>query len=74
MNIDVTSILDGWFADANRTFLVGKTDPEAERLVDVTRQCLALGMSAVRPGATVIPFRRKHRSSRGRPFSNSRGR
>lgn len=53
VNIDVTSILDGWFADANRTFLVGKTDPEAERLVDVTRQCLALGISAVRPGATL---------------------
>ena len=32
VNIDVTSILDGWFADANRTFLVGKTNPEAERL------------------------------------------
>ena len=53
VNIDVTSILDGWFADANRTFLVGKTDPEAERLVNVTRQCLALGMSAVHPGATL---------------------
>lgn len=53
VNIDVTSILGGWFADANRTFLVGKTDPEAERLVDVTRQCLALGISAVRPGATL---------------------
>ena len=45
VNIDVTSILDGWFADANRTFLVGKTDPKTERLVDVIRQCLVLGIA-----------------------------
>ncbi|NCD26535.1 MAG: type I methionyl aminopeptidase [Deltaproteobacteria bacterium] len=53
VNVDVTSILDGWFADANRTFLVGEVDPEARRLVDVTRRCLALGIGAARPGATL---------------------
>lgn len=53
VNIDVTSIVDGWFADANYTFAVGQIAPEAARLVDVTRQCLELGMAAVRPGATL---------------------
>lgn len=51
VNIDVTSIVDGWFADANRTFLVGEVTPEARRLVEVTRTCLAAGIAAVRPGA-----------------------
>lgn len=53
VNVDVTSILDGWFADANRTFMVGGVSAEARRLVEVTAQCLARGMAAVRPGATL---------------------
>jgi methionyl aminopeptidase len=53
VNVDVTSILDGWFADANRTFPVGQIEPAARRLVQVTAECLARGMAAVRPGATL---------------------
>ena len=53
VNVDVTSIKDGWFADANRTFFVGQVSSEARRLVDVTAQCLARGIAAVRPGATL---------------------
>lgn len=53
VNVDVTSILGGWYADANRTFLVGDVSPQARRLVEVTAQCLARGIAAVRPGATL---------------------
>jgi len=53
VNVDVTSIVDGWFADANRTFFVGEVSPEARHLVEVTRQCLERGIAAVRPGATL---------------------
>lgn len=53
VNVDVTSIVDGWFADANRTYLVGEVSPEAKRLVDVTRQCLQRAIALVRPGATL---------------------
>jgi len=53
VNVDVTSIRDGWFADANRTFFVGQVSSEAKRLVEVTAQCLARGIAAVRPGATL---------------------
>ena len=53
VNVDVTSILGGWYADANRTFLVGEVSPEARRLVEVTAQCLARGIEAVRPGNTL---------------------
>lgn len=53
VNVDVTSIVDGWFADANRTFAVGAISPEATRLMETTRQCLARGIAAVKPGATL---------------------
>ncbi|NLW80870.1 MAG: type I methionyl aminopeptidase [Desulfovibrionales bacterium] len=53
VNVDVTSILEGWFADANRTFLVGEVSREARELVDAARRCLSLGIEAVRPGATL---------------------
>jgi len=53
VNVDVTSIVNGWFADANRTFAVGEISSEARRLVEVARQCLALGINVVRPGATL---------------------
>jgi methionyl aminopeptidase len=50
VNVDVTIYLDGVHGDTNATFLVGDVDPESRRLVDVTRECLALGVAAVEPG------------------------
>ena len=50
VNVDVTSILDGYYADANRTFCVGRVSPEAEKLVAVARQALRRGLEQVRPG------------------------
>jgi len=52
LNVDVTSILDGYYGDASRMFLVGEVAPEARRLVEVTRECLDLGIAQVRPGNT----------------------
>ncbi len=49
VNVDVTSILDGYYADANRTFFVGEPGPEAEKIVAVARECLRRGMAQVRP-------------------------
>jgi methionyl aminopeptidase len=53
VNVDITTILDGSYADASRTFCVGQVRPEARKLVDVARECLRLGMQQVRPGKTV---------------------
>jgi len=53
VNVDVTTILDGFYADASKTFLVGRVAPEAARLVEVTRECLHRGMQAVKPGHTL---------------------
>jgi methionyl aminopeptidase len=53
VNCDVTIYLDGVHGDTNRTFLVGDVDEESRRLVEVTQECLDLGIAAVRPGGTV---------------------
>ncbi len=53
VNCDVTIYLDGVHGDTNATFLVGEVDEASRRLVDVTRECLDLGIAAVRPGNQV---------------------
>ena len=49
INVDVSTILDGYFSDASRMFMIGKVSPEYQKLVDVTRECLELGIKAARP-------------------------
>jgi methionyl aminopeptidase len=53
VNIDVTSVLDGYYGDASRMYLVGEVSDDARRLVEVTRESLDRGIEAVRPGAHV---------------------
>ena len=50
VNIDVTPIVDGWHGDTSRMFLVGDVPVKAKRLVDVTYECLILGIDAAKPG------------------------
>ena len=49
INVDVSTILDGYYSDASRMFIIGKTTPEKEKLVRVTKECLELGMKAAKP-------------------------
>lgn len=53
VNVDVTSVLDGYFADANKTFFVGSPPPEARAIVHVARESLRRGMEMIRPGNTI---------------------
>ena len=53
VNIDVTPILDGWHGDTSRMFPVGKIGVKSCKLIEVTYECLMLGIAAVRPGATL---------------------
>lgn len=53
VNVDITSILNGYYADANKTFFAGNPGPEARKIVDIARECLRRGISAVRPGNTL---------------------
>ncbi|MBO5182150.1 MAG: type I methionyl aminopeptidase [Paraprevotella sp.] len=50
VNVDVSTILDGYYSDASRMFVIGgQTTPEKQKLVDVARECLEIGMKAARP-------------------------
>ena len=53
VNVDVTSILDGYYADASRTFFIGEPGPDAVKIVDVSRECLKRGIQAAVPGNTL---------------------
>jgi methionyl aminopeptidase len=53
LNIDVTLILDGWHGDTSRMFYAGEPKVKARRLVEATYECMARGIEAVRPGATL---------------------
>ena len=52
INIDVTTILDGWFGDTSRMFLVGDASIKTSRLIKTTFESLWRGIKVVRPGAT----------------------
>lgn len=49
INVDFTTILDGYYADASRMFIIGETTPEKRKLVEVTHECLEIGMEAAKP-------------------------
>ncbi len=50
VNIDVTPIVDGWHGDTSRMYLVGDVPLKARKLVDVTYECLMLGLEQAKPG------------------------
>lgn len=50
VNIDVTFVLDGWHGDSSRMYAVGRPKRAAERLIEVTYECLNRGVAAIRPG------------------------
>lgn len=50
INVDVTTIVDGYFGDTSRMFAVGKISKEREKLIDMARTCLEIGIKQVYPG------------------------
>jgi methionyl aminopeptidase len=53
VSIDVGTVVAGYYADGARTFKVGTISQEAERLLEATREALAAGIAAARPGNRV---------------------
>lgn len=53
VNVDVTTIVDGWHGDTSKTFYVGEPKPKARKVVEVAREALKLGIAAARPGSTL---------------------
>ena len=49
LNIDITTDLDGYFADASRMYTVGEVSAEAQRLIDTTREIMDVGIAAAKP-------------------------
>ena len=53
VNVDVTPILNGFYGDSSRMYALGRIGPEAQHLIEVTRECLQLGIAQVRPGGNL---------------------
>ena len=53
INVDVTSIMDGWHGDTSKTFFVGTPKIRARKVTEVARKALDIGISVVKPGATL---------------------
>jgi len=67
VNVDVSTIYNGYYADASRMFMIGKVNPKAEKLVNITKECLKRGIEAANAwgtvgdiGAAVSALARKH--------------
>ncbi|WP_291569054.1 MULTISPECIES: methionyl aminopeptidase [unclassified Clostridium] len=53
VNVDVTSILDGYYGDASRMYIIGEASEEAKNLVKVAKECLEIGIEQVKPYKTI---------------------
>jgi methionyl aminopeptidase len=51
INVDITVIKDGWHGDTSRMFAVGKINPAAQRLIEITHEAMWIGIRRIRPGA-----------------------
>lgn len=53
VNLDITTILDGYFGDTSATFPVGKVSPQAGKLITVTKTALSMAIDALKPGKSL---------------------
>ncbi|WIV12917.1 methionyl aminopeptidase [Proteiniborus sp. MB09-C3] len=49
INIDVSTIYNGYFSDSSRMFCIGNVSPEKKKLVDVAKECIELGLAQIKP-------------------------
>ncbi|MGB7373712.1 type I methionyl aminopeptidase [Pontixanthobacter sp.] len=75
VNIDVTPLLNGWHGDTSRMYLVGDVALKARKLVDVTHECLMIGIEQAQPGnrlgdigAAIMEHAQQHRYGVVREF------
>ena len=53
VNVDCSTILNGYFSDSSRMFCIGEVSPERQKLVDVTRESIQRGLAQVKPWNTL---------------------
>ncbi|MFV0379393.1 MAG: type I methionyl aminopeptidase [Anaerorhabdus sp.] len=70
INVDVSTILDGYFSDSSRMFCIGNVSENKRKLVEVTKECLKEGIKAVKPwgfvgdiGFAISELAKKHNYS-----------
>ena len=49
INVDVSTIYKGYFSDASRMFMIGDVNPDMQKLVQVTKECMEIGIAAAQP-------------------------
>lgn len=49
VNVDVSTIKDGYFSDASRMFKIGNVSEAADKITDIAKECLEAGIKAVKP-------------------------
>lgn len=70
VNVDVTSIVDGWFGDQSETFVIGEASEEALQVTQAAFDCLYLGIHAIAAGGRVADIGRAIvREAQNRGFS-----
>lgn len=76
VNVDVSTIYHGYFSDASRMFMIGEVSDEAKKLVEVTKECMEIGIAAIKPwghvgdiGAAIVAHAHKHGFSVVRDFA-----
>lgn len=76
VNVDVSTIYHGYYSDASRMFMIGEVSEEAKRLVEVTKECLEIGIKAIKPwghvgdiGAAIVAHAHKNGFSVVREFA-----
>lgn len=68
VNVDVSTILNGYFSDASRMFMIGEVTANARKLVQITKECLDIGTKQVKPFSSTNEIGRAIE-----PFANQNG-
>lgn len=68
VNVDVSTILEGYYSDASRMYMIGDVTPSAKRLVEVTKECLNIGAAQVKPFGSTNDIGRAIE-----PYANEKG-
>lgn len=60
INVDASTILNGYFSDSSRMFCIGEVSPEKKKLVEVAKECVTRGLEAVKPWAFWVIWDRRY--------------
>lgn len=64
INVDITTIVDGYYGDASKMYMVGDSFNRGEhddlkKLVQITKECLEIGIKCCKPGKSILEIGKK---------------